>query len=211
MIDSKPSLGVLQNTTSDALTDLAEPIRYSGSSQGYVPQNVKNATPDPQPSYPRHDLQNSLGESSQRITTTILHSLGPPAEATISSNSEPFATWTTQPQAAVDEPLSFPGPPTPPAEIKFPTPVSGSPPVNPPRVAPIYWNEAKILRDHSDEVNGVVFSPDGKLVSSASDDETVILWNSALGVKLATLKGHENIVLSVAFSSDSEVVAVHLG
>jgi WD40 repeat protein len=48
----------------------------------------------------------------------------------------------------------------------------------------------------------VAFSPDGKLVASASHDKTVRLWDSATGAARGTLKGHSNRVNAVAFSPD---------
>jgi tetratricopeptide (TPR) repeat protein len=48
----------------------------------------------------------------------------------------------------------------------------------------------------------VAFSPDGRRLASASDDETVKLWDVASGQELRTLKGHTGPVLSVAFSPD---------
>jgi hypothetical protein len=53
----------------------------------------------------------------------------------------------------------------------------------------------------------VAFSPDGKILASASADKTVRLWDVASRQPLATLSGHENIVWSVAFSPDGKVLA----
>ncbi|KAJ5901617.1 WD40 repeat-like protein [Penicillium taxi] len=63
------------------------------------------------------------------------------------------------------------------------------------------------LRGHEDWVNSVVFSPDSTQVASASDDETVKLWDTSSGECLQTLRGHEGWVNSVVFSPDSTQVA----
>jgi len=46
----------------------------------------------------------------------------------------------------------------------------------------------------------VAFSPDGRILASASKDTTVKLWDTATGKLLRTLTGHTEEVWSVAFS-----------
>jgi uncharacterized protein with WD repeat len=56
-------------------------------------------------------------------------------------------------------------------------------------------------------VYSVAFSPDGKLLASASYDCAIKLWDVATRNKLTSLKGHTDLVWSVAFSPDGKLLA----
>jgi len=55
---------------------------------------------------------------------------------------------------------------------------------------------------HSEYVNSVAFSPDGRYALSGSSDDTLKLWEVATGREIRTFEGHSDSVRSVAFSPD---------
>ncbi|MDZ8090218.1 MAG: hypothetical protein RMY16_32405, partial [Nostoc sp. DedQUE12b] len=63
------------------------------------------------------------------------------------------------------------------------------------------------LGGHTNSVNEVSFSPDGKMLASASDDNTVKLWDTSTGREIKTLTGHTSPVNGVSFSPDGKMLA----
>ncbi|MGQ0628392.1 MAG: protein kinase domain-containing protein, partial [Phycisphaerales bacterium] len=58
------------------------------------------------------------------------------------------------------------------------------------------------LKGHTQWVNSAAFSPDGRRIVTASNDNTARVWDAATGVSGAELKGHPESVTSAAFSPD---------
>jgi WD40 repeat protein/DNA-binding SARP family transcriptional activator/tRNA A-37 threonylcarbamoyl transferase component Bud32 len=54
---------------------------------------------------------------------------------------------------------------------------------------------------------GVAFSPDGALVATPADHNSVKLWNAATGIPVRTVAGHTDRVTDVAFSRDGTRLA----
>lgn len=65
----------------------------------------------------------------------------------------------------------------------------------------------KTFTGHTAVVVSVVFSPDGRTIANASEDDTIGLWDVKTGVKKKTFHGHTDHVNSVAFSPDGQLLA----
>jgi WD40 repeat protein len=61
-----------------------------------------------------------------------------------------------------------------------------------------------VLRGHGGDILSVSFSPDGKRLVTASEDNTARVWSVPDGIPVATLVAHANEVLTASFSPDSE-------
>ena len=78
------------------------------------------------------------------------------------------------------------------------------------------WKSSlQTLEGHSEKINALIYSPDSKMVASASDDGTVKLWDTITGISRCTLKGDSRYahigyippINTVAFSPDGLSIA----
>ena len=68
--------------------------------------------------------------------------------------------------------------------------------------APPGFTLRHMLCGHSGAISSVAWSPDGLMLTLASDDDTVRLWEASSGRTIRTLEGHAASVYGVAWSPD---------
>ena len=74
------------------------------------------------------------------------------------------------------------------------------------------WNEKtqqilRTLTGHTDDVNSIEWSPNGKFLASGSNDNTVRLWDIETGELIHTFVEHFDDVNSVTWSSNGKIIA----
>ncbi|XP_065830638.1 notchless protein homolog 1-like isoform X3 [Oscarella lobularis] len=62
------------------------------------------------------------------------------------------------------------------------------------------------MTGHQQLINEVLFSPDGRIIASASFDKSIKLWDGKTGKFLAALRGHVGAVYQIAWSADSRLL-----
>ncbi|MFN6567200.1 protein kinase domain-containing protein [Dendronalium sp. ChiSLP03b] len=62
------------------------------------------------------------------------------------------------------------------------------------------------LSGHTRAVLTIAFSPDGKILATASDDNTIKLWEVNTGQLISTMSGHSWSVVAIAFTADGKTL-----
>ncbi|KAG1673474.1 Notchless 1 [Nymphon striatum] len=62
------------------------------------------------------------------------------------------------------------------------------------------------MTGHQQVINDVKFSPDMRLIASASFDKSVKIWDGKTGKYIASLRGHVQAVYNVSWSADSRLL-----
>ena len=70
----------------------------------------------------------------------------------------------------------------------------------------IEGEKIKLLKGHTEGINTVVYSHDGKYLASGGADDIVIIWDEQ-GNKLHTLKGHYSWINNISFSPNDHLIA----
>jgi eukaryotic-like serine/threonine-protein kinase len=74
-------------------------------------------------------------------------------------------------------------------------------------VPPTHPDPRATLKGHKKAIERIAFSPDGKMIATASADRLVKLWDVVTGLERASLKGHNDTVSALAFSPDGKLLA----
>lgn len=68
-----------------------------------------------------------------------------------------------------------------------------------------------MLDGHLDDVRAVVFSPDGQLIASASEDRTVRVWETATGQCRYVLEDQPSPIFHITFLPDGQTLRTNKG
>jgi WD40 repeat protein len=70
------------------------------------------------------------------------------------------------------------------------------------------WKQvAEVKNGHSDTVYGITFSPDNKMIATASADKFIKVWEMPSGKFVKSFEGHTHHVLDVGWMADGKLLA----
>ena len=64
-----------------------------------------------------------------------------------------------------------------------------------------------LFKGHSNDINSIVFSPNGEYLASGSQDQTIGIWRVSTGELIKTLLAASLPITSVVFSPNGEYLA----
>ncbi len=67
-------------------------------------------------------------------------------------------------------------------------------------------SNTKAFKAHKGSITSISYSPDGKILASGSEDNTIKLWSMPEGKLIKVLKGHYKYVSSMCFSPDGKIL-----
>lgn len=64
----------------------------------------------------------------------------------------------------------------------------------------------RVFTGHTGPIHTVAVSPNGRLMASGGEDQSIIIWDLGSGKKLKSMTGHTGFIYTVSFNSDSTVL-----
>jgi WD40 repeat protein len=74
------------------------------------------------------------------------------------------------------------------------------------KIAMLDGHSPPTLGEYSNPITALAFSPDGNLLASGAEDNTIIIWDAQSGSLLKVLQGHTGAINSLSFSSDGKLL-----